>query len=71
MIQTGHPSDPGVPPAGWARDGDDQARAVRPKWVLTTSQAALLLEALPALPRTMAGLAMLTGLRRGELFALH
>ena len=39
--------------------------------MLTTNQAASLLEALAPLPRTMAGLAMLTGLRRGELFALH
>jgi integrase len=46
-------------------------RTVRPKWVLTTTQAATLLEALPLLPRTMAGLAMLSGLRRGELFALR
>ncbi|MBI1874596.1 MAG: tyrosine-type recombinase/integrase [Acidobacteria bacterium] len=46
-------------------------RCVRPKWALTTAQAAALLEALPALPKTMAGLAILTGLRRGELFALR
>ena len=32
-------------------------RPVRPKWVLTTSQAARLLEALAPLPRTMVGLA--------------
>jgi len=30
-----------------------------------------LLDALPPLGRTMAGLAMLSGLRRGELFALR
>jgi integrase len=46
-------------------------RCVRPKWALTTAQAAALLRALPALPKTMAGLALLTGLRRGELFALR
>ncbi len=46
-------------------------RTVRPKWVLTTSQAARLLEVLALLPRTMAGLVMLTGLRRGEVFALR
>jgi len=46
-------------------------RCVRPKWALTTAQAAALLGALPALPKTMAGLALLTGLRRGELFALR
>ncbi len=46
-------------------------RTVRPKWVLTTGQAASLLEGLPPLPRTMAGLAILSGLRRGELFALR
>ena len=44
-------------------------KTVRPKWVLTMSQAAALLEVLPVLPRTMVGLALLTGLRRGELFA--
>jgi integrase len=35
------------------------------------SQAALLLGALPMLPRTMVGLAILSGLRRGELFTLR
>jgi integrase len=44
-------------------------RTVRPKWVLTVPLAARLLDALPPLGRTMAGLAMLSGLRRGELFA--
>jgi integrase len=44
---------------------------VRPKWALTTSQAAILLGGLAALPRTMVGLALLSGLRRGELFALR
>ena len=34
-------------------------------------QAAALLNALPSLPRTMVGLAILSGLRRGELFALR
>lgn len=46
-------------------------RTVRPKWVLTTTQAAALRDALPPLARTMAGVALLTGLRRGELFALR
>ena len=46
-------------------------KTVRPKWVLTAPQAALLLAELPPLPRAMAGVAMLTGLRRGELFALR
>jgi integrase len=46
-------------------------RCVRPKWALTTSQAAALLADLPVLPRTMVGLAILSGLRRGELFALR
>jgi integrase len=46
-------------------------RNVRPKWALTTSQAAALLEALSLLPKTMAGLAIVSGLRRGELFALR
>lgn len=46
-------------------------RTVRPKWVLTTTQASALLVQLPPLAQTMTGLAMLTGLRRGELFALR
>jgi integrase len=46
-------------------------RCVRPKWALTTSQAAALLADLSVLPRTMVGLAILSGLRRGELFALR
>jgi len=46
-------------------------RNVRPKWALTTDQAAALLEALPRLARTMVGLAILSGLRRGEVFALR
>ena len=46
-------------------------RTVRPKWVLTVQQGAQLLETLPPLGRTMAGLALLSGLRRGELFALR
>jgi integrase len=46
-------------------------RTVRPKWALTVQQAARLLDSLPPLGRTMAGLAMLSGLRRGELFALR
>ena len=39
---------------------------VRPKWALTAAQAANLLEALPALPKTLVGLALLTGVRRGS-----
>jgi integrase len=55
-----------------ARDVDLPAlKTVRPKWVLTIPQAIQLLQALPPLGRTMAGLAMLSGLRRGELFALR
>jgi integrase len=46
-------------------------RTVRPKWALTTKQAGDLLDALPPLARTMVGLAILSGLRRGELFALR
>jgi integrase len=44
---------------------------VRPKWALTIAQASALLEALPAMPKTMVGVALLSGLRRGELFALR
>jgi integrase len=46
-------------------------RTVRPKWALTTRQAAGLLGRLPALSRAMVALALLSGLRRGELFALR
>ncbi len=47
-------------------------RTVRPKWALTVLQATALLEQLPwLLPRTLVGLALLTALRRGELFALR
>ena len=46
-------------------------KCVRPKWALTTGQAASLLADLPPLARTMVGLAILSGLRRGELFALR
>jgi integrase len=46
-------------------------RTVRPKWALTCDQAAALLTALPPLGKAMAGLAILSGLRRGELFALR
>ncbi len=55
-----------------ARDVDmPTLRTIRPKWVLTTEQAAQLLEELPPLGRTMVGLGMLSGLRRAELFALR
>jgi integrase len=46
-------------------------KCVRPKWALTRPQATALLDALLMLPRTMVGLAILSGLRRGELFALR
>ena len=46
-------------------------RIVRPKWALTITQATALLDALPTLPRTMVGPAILSGLWRGELFALR
>ena len=44
-------------------------KTVRPKWALTITQALALLEELPPLARTMVGLGILAGLRRGELFA--
>jgi integrase len=64
---------------GWGHLEDNPARGVRlprlrtvrPKWALTTTQAATLLEALAPLPRAMVGLALLSGVRRGELFALR
>jgi integrase len=46
-------------------------KTVRPKWALTPQQAAALLDALPPLARAAVGLAVLSGLRRGELFALR
>jgi len=55
-----------------AREVDLPAlKTVRPKWALTIAQAAQLLDALPPLARTMVGLVMLSGLRRGEVFALR
>ena len=47
-------------------------KTVRPKWALTVDQAIALLENLPwPKPRTMVGLALLGGARRGELFAFR
>jgi integrase len=46
-------------------------KTVRPKWALTVQQGAQLIGELPPLARAMVGLALLTGLRRGELFALR
>jgi integrase len=46
-------------------------KGVRPKWALTPGQATALLDRLPTLARAMVGLAILTGLRRGEIFALR
>jgi integrase len=55
-----------------ARDVDlPKLKTVREKWALTTSQASGLLGRLSPLARTMVGLALLSGLRRGELFALR
>ena len=49
-----------------ARDVDLPALTnVRPKWVLTIPQATALLNALPPPARTLVGLALLSGLRRG------
>jgi integrase len=63
----------------WGHLKDNPARGadlptlatVKPKWALTIAQAAALLKALPPLAQTMTGVALLTGLRRGELFALR
>jgi integrase len=46
-------------------------KTVRPKWALTTEQAGQLLQALAPLAKTMVGLVLLSGIRRGELFALR
>ena len=63
----------------WGHLSDNPARGVdmpplktvRPKFALTPVQAGRLLERLPPLGRAMAGLALVTGLRRGELFGLR
>jgi integrase len=44
---------------------------VIPKWALTIAQASALLETLSPLPKTLVSVALLSGLRRGELFALR
>jgi hypothetical protein len=45
---------------------------VRPKWAYTVAEATNLFGKLPwLLPRTMVGVALLSGVRRGELFALR
>jgi integrase len=44
---------------------------LRSKWVLSREQAKQLLEVLPTMARAMVGLSILTGIRRGELFALR
>jgi integrase len=47
-------------------------KTIRPKWALTVDQAIALFDQLPWLmPRTMVGLALLGGARRGELFAFR
>ena len=46
-------------------------KTVRPKWALSETQASALLDKLPALAKAMVGVALLTGLRRGELLALR
>src|SRR5689334_3398939 len=46
-------------------------RTVMPKWALTPAQAAALIDELPTMPQAMVGLAILSGLRRGEVFALR
>lgn len=46
-------------------------KTVRPKFALTSQQASSLLSVLPPLVKTLVGLDLLTGLRRGELFALR
>ena len=63
----------------WGHLSDNPARGVdmpplktvRPRFALTPAQAGRPLEPLPPLGRAMAGLALVTGLRRGELFGLR
>jgi integrase len=65
-VKWGHLSD------NPAREVDlPKLRTTRPKWVLTVAEAAAVIEVLPPLARTMVGLAVLSGLRRGELFAIR
>jgi integrase len=56
-----------------ARDVEmPRLKTVRPKWALTIDQAMALFDQLPwLLPRTMVGIALLGGARRGELFAFR
>lgn len=65
-VKWGHlPSNP-------SREVDlPKLRNVKPKWALTIDQAKSLVDLLPPLPRTIVGLSLLTGLRRGEVFALR
>ncbi len=59
-----HGREVGPPPENPARGVDmPTLRCVRPKWALTTGQAASLLTALPPLARTMVGLAILSVVR--------
>ncbi len=47
-------------------------KTVRPKWACTVAEATSLFGNLPwLLPRTIVGVALLSGVRRGELFALR
>jgi integrase len=47
-------------------------KTIRPKWALTIDQASALAAQLTRLlPKAMVGMALLTGVRRGELFALR
>lgn len=46
-------------------------KTVRPKWVLSPAQASDLLNRLSLFPKTIVGVALMTGIRRGELFALR
>ena len=63
----------------WGHLSDNPARGVdlptlktvKPKWALTIAQGSALLTTLPPLAHTLVGLALMTGLRRGELFALR
>ena len=55
-----------------ARDVDlPPLQCVRPKWILTPAQGSDLLNKLSLLPKTMVGISLLSGIRRGELFALR
>jgi integrase len=54
-----------------ARSGTSTPYSKKEQWILTIEQAKALLEKLPPIPACAVRLALATGLRRGELFAIR